>query len=102
MITSLKKLLAGRRKQYIDDPLRVHSAVLIPIYLEKGQYHIVFIKRTDTVKSHKGQISFPGGGRDGTDKTLLDTALRECREEIGVRPEDTEVLGELDDEVTTT
>jgi 8-oxo-dGTP pyrophosphatase MutT (NUDIX family) len=102
VITRLKKLLAGRQKQYIDDSGRIRSAVLIPIYRENGQYHIVFIRRTDTVKTHKGQISFPGGGRDGTDKTLLETALRECREEIGVRPEDTEIMGELDDEITTT
>jgi 8-oxo-dGTP pyrophosphatase MutT (NUDIX family) len=62
---------------------------------------MLFIKRTETVKEHKGQISFPGGTRD-EGETLLDTALRECHEEIGLRAEDVEVLGELDDEVTTT
>jgi 8-oxo-dGTP pyrophosphatase MutT (NUDIX family) len=102
VITRLKELLASRQKQYIDDPARVRSAVLIPLYQEKGQYYVVFIKRTDTVKTHKGQISFPGGGMDRVDKTLLDTALRESLEEIGLLPGDAEVLGELDDEVTTT
>jgi 8-oxo-dGTP pyrophosphatase MutT (NUDIX family) len=102
MKTRLKKLLAGRRKQYIEDPARIPSAVLIPLYQEQGQYHIVFIKRTDTVKTHKGQISFPGGGREKGDKTLRDTAIREACEEIGLRPEDIEILGEMDDEITTT
>jgi 8-oxo-dGTP pyrophosphatase MutT (NUDIX family) len=102
MEAELKKLLAQRQKQYITDNSRLSSAVLIPIYQKDGQYHIVFIKRTTTVKTHKGQISFPGGMRDTHDKTLLDTALRESLEEIGLRKEDTNVLGELDDEVTTT
>jgi 8-oxo-dGTP pyrophosphatase MutT (NUDIX family) len=98
----LKKILAQRHKQNIIDDSRVPSAVLIPIYKKKGQYYIVFIKRTETVKVHKGQISFPGGNRDTDDRTLLDTALREASEEIGLCIQDVEVLGELDDEVTTT
>jgi 8-oxo-dGTP pyrophosphatase MutT (NUDIX family) len=102
MKTELIKLLAARQKQCIADPHRVPSAVLVPLYEEKGQYHIVFIKRTETVKAHKGQISFPGGGRDEADKTLEDTAIREAGEEIGLRVADIEVLGELDDEITTT
>src|SRR4030042_4603991 len=102
MEAELKKILAERRKQYITDSQRVSSAVLIPIYQKDGQYHIIFIKRTDTVKTHKGQMSFPGGGRDKEDKTLRDTALREAEEEIGLRKEDVNVIGDLDDELTTT
>jgi 8-oxo-dGTP pyrophosphatase MutT (NUDIX family) len=98
----LKEFLAARQKQYIHDPARISSAVLIPLYKDQGQYYIVFIKRTDTVKTHKGQISYPGGGREKCDKTLRDTAIREACEEIGLRPEDIEILGEMDDEITTT
>jgi len=98
----LKKLLAQRHKRHIDDANRVPSAVLIPVYEQQGQYHIVFIRRTETVKTHKGQISFPGGTREISDGTLLDTAIRESFEEIGLSPEDVEILGGLDDEVTTT
>jgi len=79
----LKKLLAQRQKRNIDDANRVPSAVLIPLYKQQ-------------------QISFPGGTCEKDDRTLLDTALRECHEEIGLRTEDVEVLGELDDEITTT
>jgi 8-oxo-dGTP pyrophosphatase MutT (NUDIX family) len=98
----LKKLLSQRQKQHIADANRVPSAVIIPIFENEGQYHIVFIRRTETVKAHKGQISFPGGTREASDETLLDTAIRESCEEIGLLPGDIKVLGELDDEVTTT
>jgi 8-oxo-dGTP pyrophosphatase MutT (NUDIX family) len=98
----LKKFLSQRRKETITDKNRIAAAVLIPIYKKDGQYHIVFIKRTNTVKTHKGQISFPGGARHASDKTLRETALRESKEEIGMRAGDVKVLGELDDEITTT
>lgn len=98
----LRQLLAQRRKQNITDTSWIPSAVLLPIYQKQGQYHILFIKRTETVKYHKGQICFPGGGREEGDRTLLDTALRESYEEVGLRPQDVEVLGELDDVATMT
>lgn len=98
----LKELLEQRQKRYITDPDRISSAVLLPLYVHEGRDHIVFIKRTETVSEHKGQISFPGGSREDTDVNLLDTALRESCEEIGLNTGDVKVLGELDDEVTTT
>lgn len=78
------------------------AAVLVPIYEKEGRSHILFAQRTLTVRHHKGQISFPGGARDGTDRSLLETALRETEEEIGVRPRDVEILAELDEMVTPT
>jgi 8-oxo-dGTP pyrophosphatase MutT (NUDIX family) len=51
---------------------------------------------------HKGQISFPGGAYDKEDGDLADTALREAFEEIGVRADDVEILGNLDDQSTYT
>jgi 8-oxo-dGTP pyrophosphatase MutT (NUDIX family) len=102
MEKELERILGQREKRYINDASRVPSAVLIPLYQKQGQYYIVFIKRTETVKDHKGQISFAGGARDADDRTLLHTAVRESREEIGLRSKDIEVIGELDDELTTT
>jgi 8-oxo-dGTP pyrophosphatase MutT (NUDIX family) len=102
MRDELRQLLARRQKHYIVDTNRTLSAVLLPLYIKQGEPNILFIKRTDKVKEHKGQISFPGGNREDRDRTLLDTALRECYEEIGLRTEDADVLGEMDDEVTTT
>jgi len=78
----------------------VPSAVLVPIYYKQGEYYILFTKRTGKVKEHKGQISFPGGAYQDGDRTLVDTALRECAEEIGLTADRVEVLGELDDNIT--
>ncbi len=100
MRENLKQILSQRKKQRIVDPKRTSAAVLVPIYERDGQYHILFIKRTEWVEKHKGEISFPGGAYEAHDRTLLNTALRESTEEIGLNPDDVEVLGELDDEVS--
>ena len=98
----LRQALSQRQKRHIIDASRVPSAVLLPIYYKQGQYYILFTKRTGKVKEHKGQISFPGGAYQDGDRTLVDTALRECAEEIGLMAEAVEVLGELDDTATQT
>ena len=98
----LKYILSLRQKRHIVDDSRVSAAVLVPIYYKQGQYHILFTKRTEKVKEHKGQISFPGGGYQESDGILLETALRESAEEIGLMAEDIEVLGELDDKISLT
>ncbi|MFW6126271.1 MAG: NUDIX hydrolase [Chloroflexota bacterium] len=90
-------ILGGREKQtytFHDMPLRP-AAVLIPIYEKDGELYIVFTKRPQTMQYHKGQVCFPGGSCQD-DETRLETALREAFEEIGLRPGDVEVLGELD------
>jgi 8-oxo-dGTP pyrophosphatase MutT (NUDIX family) len=96
----LKQALASRQKHPLNGPGRTPAAVLVPIFEKQGQDHILFIKRTEWVEKHKGEISFPGGVREAEDRTLLDTALRECAEEIGLAPEDAEILGELDDVIS--
>ena len=93
----LKEALSRREKRHITDARWVQSAVLIPVYQKEGQYHILFTQRTHNVKDHKGQISFPGGAYEEQDGTLLNTALREAAEEIGLTTSHVEVLGELDD-----
>ncbi|MFC1870039.1 NUDIX hydrolase [Chloroflexota bacterium] len=98
----LKELLARRQKRHIDSADRRPAAVLIPIYYKEGQYYILFTKRTDKVRVHKGEISFPGGAYEEEDGSLLNTALRESAEEVGLVAGDIEVLGELDDTLTQT
>ena len=102
MEAELKAFLSHRDKSVIIEPSRISSAVLVPLYKENGKYHVVFIRRSFGVPTHKGQIAFPGGARHKSDKNLLETALRETEEEIGVKQEDVTVLGELDDQITTT
>lgn len=76
------------------------AAVLVLFYERNGEPHVVFQKRTETVDAHKGQISLPGGAADPEDIDLRFTALRETHEEVGVHPDDIEILGQLDDLVT--
>ena len=96
----LRQALSQRQKRHIADATRVPSAVLLPIYYKQGQYYILFTKRTGKVKDHKGQISFPGGAYEAKDRTLVNTAIRECAEEIGLAADRVELLGELDDTIS--
>ena len=100
MREEIREALASRTRLVIHDSNYKEAAVLIPIYEREGKCYIVFTKRTDHLAYHKGQISFPGGGRHKEDSDLQVTALRESHEEIGLKEEDVEVLGVLDD-VTT-
>jgi 8-oxo-dGTP pyrophosphatase MutT (NUDIX family) len=95
----LKQILSRREKSNINDSGLVRSAVLVPIYYKEGQYYVLLTKRAETVKYHKGQISFPGGACEERDEEPGSTALRECAEEIGLA-EGVELLGELDDVAT--
>ncbi len=82
MMEQLVQSLSRRQKRHIIDTSRVAAAVLVPIYYKQGEYYILFTKRTEKVREHKGEISFPGGAYQEGDRTLLDAALRECDEEI--------------------
>jgi 8-oxo-dGTP pyrophosphatase MutT (NUDIX family) len=95
-----KEALLERQTIKISDEKRKPSSVLIPVHYSHGQHFIVFTKRTNLVQYHKGEISFPGGGYHQKDGTLFNTALRETWEEIGLKPEDVEILGVLDDALT--
>jgi 8-oxo-dGTP pyrophosphatase MutT (NUDIX family) len=79
------------------DPSRRQAAVLVPLYKSPTDYHLVFTKRTDTVRYHKGQVSFPGGSFELADGDLRTTALRESYEEVGIQPQHVSILGRLDD-----
>jgi 8-oxo-dGTP pyrophosphatase MutT (NUDIX family) len=70
------------------------GGVLILLYPRAGQLHFVLTRRTETLPSHKGQISLPGGARE-TNESLVQTALRETQEELGVPPQGTEIIGQL-------
>ena len=72
------------------------------MYPKDGEWRLLLNKRSELVEDHKGEVSFPGGRMDDGDGSLLETALREAHEEIGVKPEDVRVIGELDDIDTMT
>ena len=100
MKENIRKALNERKPERIFDPESDRAAVLVPLFSKNGELSVLFTKRTQTVEHHKGQISFPGGRKDYTDKNLLATALRESLEEIGLRKDAVELLGELDEEPT--
>ena len=80
----------------------IDAAVLIPVYRSQdGELHIVMILRNPG-GVHGGQIAFPGGKHDPEDETMLDTALREVREELGLVIDRSDVLAELPMEQTRT
>lgn len=92
----LREVLGARapQKMTVDDAR--DAAVLIPIVAEP-EPTLIFTLRTDTVRSHKGQISFPGGSLDPEDEgSAVAAALREADEEVGLDPSGVEILGELD------
>ena len=80
----------------------IDAAILIPVYRSQdGELHIVMILR-DPGGVHGGQIAFPGGKHDPVDETMLDTALRETREELGLIVQKEDILAELPMEQTRT
>ncbi|MBL8115127.1 MAG: CoA pyrophosphatase [Acidobacteria bacterium] len=78
------------------------AAVLVPLYVRDKELFTLFTKRTEKVKKHKGQISFPGGGKEPSDENLWVTATRETEEEIGVPRDAVKILGALPPLVTVT
>ena len=78
------------------------SAVLVPLYDEDGDVWVVLTRRSWQLRSHTGEVSFPGGRRDAGDVDLWDTATREAMEEIALAPDDVEPIGELDHLATVT
>jgi 8-oxo-dGTP pyrophosphatase MutT (NUDIX family) len=71
------------------------AAVLLPI-VQRDEPTILFTRRTEHLSRHAGQVSFPGGRAQDDDRTLVDTALRETHEEIGVTSDFVSVAGFLD------
>jgi len=101
-IDQIRNLLSSRQRRVIEHPPFSHAAVLVPLFQKEGDCHLLFTRRSEEVKYHKGEISFPGGMVDEEDKELINTALREADEEIGLKESDVQVLGVLDDIVTIT
>jgi 8-oxo-dGTP pyrophosphatase MutT (NUDIX family) len=103
-VSSASSSLSEALRAVLLDPadataLRVHgrtkAAVLAALYVDDGDLHAVFTRRRDDLRSHAGEISFPGGRRDAGED-LRDTALREAEEEIGLPRGHVEILGALE------
>lgn len=98
----IRELLAKRGRRRVEDPRLTRAAVLVPLYERDGELYFLLTKRAETLSLHRGEVSFPGGRCGDRDHSPLETALREAYEEVGIRPEDVEVVGELDEVATAT
>lgn len=78
------------------------AAVLIAIDCSGPEPRIILTQRSSTLRHHAGQVAFPGGKRDEEDANIEETALREADEEIGLHPENVQILGRLPDHETVT
>ncbi|GAD79194.1 CoA pyrophosphatase [Vibrio ezurae] len=83
-----------RLAHFNQDVLRP-AAVLIGLVERKNGLHVVFTKRAAHLKHHPGQVSFPGGKYESSDKLLLNTAVRETTEEVGIPSHMIEIIGTL-------
>jgi 8-oxo-dGTP pyrophosphatase MutT (NUDIX family) len=79
----------------LDAHGRTEAAVLVPLQRFPADPSLIFTERRLDLRRHAGEISFPGGRRDGPEEELLDTALREAHEEIAIEPATVELLGAL-------
>jgi 8-oxo-dGTP pyrophosphatase MutT (NUDIX family) len=101
-LRALREKLAQIPSQPLADAQARPAAVLLPLYLQADEWHLLFTRRTDTVESHQGQVSFPGGVMENSDASPQEAALRETEEEIGLPAGSVQVLGCLEPTLTVT
>lgn len=80
----------------LEDDNLSPAAVLVLLVKKDENWNILFTRRTNGVRTHQGEVSFPGGAYEEGDESLINTALRETKEEIGVNLENITILGALD------
>jgi 8-oxo-dGTP pyrophosphatase MutT (NUDIX family) len=98
----IRSFLSSQRRRKLEDASLRRAAVLLLLYSKDDLLHVLFTKRTSIVEHHKGQISFPGGSADDGDGSIIDTALRETKEEVGLDTTQIEILGLYHDQWTPT
>jgi len=96
-LVHVRSFFSSFYRKEINNPVLIRAGVLVPLFMQNGELSVVLTRRTEEVEQHKGQVSFPGGTMDTCDATIIDTALREAEEEIGLTKNAVEVLGTLND-----
>jgi 8-oxo-dGTP pyrophosphatase MutT (NUDIX family) len=95
-ILALRERLASPAPRRLAASELRQAAVLVPLYVDAGELWTVLTRRSDDLPTHRGQIAFPGGGRE-LKEDPWDAALRETQEEIGLDPKRVLRLGQLDE-----
>ncbi len=94
ILARLKRRL-NRMPRQVSKAATRRASVIVPLCHVNGEPSVLFTRRSQYIKRHKGEVCFPGGIVDITDKSIVDTALREMYEEVGIEPENVDVLGIL-------
>ena len=102
MISVIRERLKAYNAKTVECARTTVAGVIVPIFEKNDEVFFLLTKRSDEVRFHRGEVSFPGGMYEEKDGDTLRTALRECCEEIGVRTKDVEIIGRLDDVYTST
>jgi len=103
-LTRLRVAFAGRgpgKRSPVEVTGVRASSVLAPLYEDDGVLYVVLTRRAQHLRTHRGEVSFPGGAKD-PGESIVEAALREAREEIGLDASTVEVIGELDHLTTVT
>ncbi|XP_034541517.1 peroxisomal coenzyme A diphosphatase NUDT7 [Notolabrus celidotus] len=90
---NLKQFDIGNKLSYL--PVLPKASVLIPLFVRNGQLYTLLTLRSEKLRSSAGEVCFPGGKRDPSDKDDIETALREAEEEIGLPSDGVEVVSTL-------
>lgn len=98
--TFLRHKLEHRQPRVIDQPDLISAGVLIAL-TDCDDPHVILTRRSEQVPTHQGQVAFPGGKRDATDANIIETALREAEEEVALARDRVNVIGVLDEVVST-
>ena len=94
----MRELLSEKLSNYAPSQLTLdfpEAAVLVPVTDNPDNPEMIFTLRSSRLSMHRGQVAYPGGMRDAEDESLLVTALRETHEEIGLPPEQVDVVAPL-------
>ena len=98
-LAHVRERLASRVAFEIDAPEYRRACVLIPLIHDRGEWSLVFSRRSPNLAAHSGQIAFPGGAAE-PGESLEDAAIREAEEEVGIQRDAVELIGRLDDLIT--
>jgi 8-oxo-dGTP pyrophosphatase MutT (NUDIX family) len=98
----LRRVLGTRTARLPPAGAGTAAAVLVPLFDHDGEAHVWLVRRPTSMRNHAGQVAFPGGKLDALDASLLDAALREAQEELGIQRASVDVLGALDGMFTGT
>lgn len=100
MNETFAQLVAGLQTTLPDSsgirrPRGGRRAGVLMLFTDENDPHVTVIERALTMRRHAGQVAFPGGGMEPADRSIVDAALREAQEEVGLEPGRVEVLGQL-------